>query len=163
MLKTLRSAVSAVGRRLTPFGPRVTLGVRALVRDGDRVLLVRHTYVEGWHFPGGAVDPGESAEEAAVRELQEEAGVTVEGGLTLFGAYFHLSPAKSDHILFYVADRWAMPKGYPKPNLEIAETGLFPIDDLPKGTTRGTRLRLLEVMGAPRSVLWYPPKPGDGR
>jgi hypothetical protein len=34
-----------------------TLGVRAVVRDGDGAfLLVRHTYVPGWTFPGGGVD-----------------------------------------------------------------------------------------------------------
>ena len=32
----------------------LSVGVRALVEDGDgSILLVRHTYVGGWHFPGG--------------------------------------------------------------------------------------------------------------
>ena len=53
----------------------LTIGVRIVVRDGDeRVLLVRHTYAPGWHFPGGAVDRRETAVDAAVRELREETG-----------------------------------------------------------------------------------------
>ena len=55
----------------------------ALVRDG-RVLAARRTEpprLAGlWEFPGGKVDPGETDEQALVRELQEELDVTVEVG-----------------------------------------------------------------------------------
>lgn len=45
--------------------------------DGARVLLVRERSDGRWTLPGGWVDVGESAAEAAVRETREEAGCTV--------------------------------------------------------------------------------------
>ena len=50
----------------------MTLGVRTMLIDGDKVLLIRHTYVPGWHFPGGGVERGETAEASAAREVMEE-------------------------------------------------------------------------------------------
>ena len=51
----------------------------AAVRDiSGRLLLVRRCDTGDWELPGGHVDPGESASDAAVRETAEESGMTVE-------------------------------------------------------------------------------------
>ena len=64
----------------------VTLGVRAIVLDGDSVLLVRHTYRPGWFLPGGGVERGASAAAAVLRALPEEGGpVVVSSQLTGLG------------------------------------------------------------------------------
>ncbi|KWW97984.1 NUDIX hydrolase [Carbonactinospora thermoautotrophica] len=58
----------------------------AIVVDDGRVLMVRRRVKEGslsWQFPAGEVEAGESAEQAAVRETQEEVGVTVKASKVL--------------------------------------------------------------------------------
>jgi 8-oxo-dGTP diphosphatase len=58
---------------------RAAIAAAIIVIDG-RLLLVRRAVEEGalvWQFPAGKVEPGESAEDAAVREAREETGLTV--------------------------------------------------------------------------------------
>ena len=57
------------------------VGVGGAVVEGDRVLLVRRATDHGrgtWQIPGGFCEPDETLPEAAVREVQEEAGLTTE-------------------------------------------------------------------------------------
>jgi 8-oxo-dGTP diphosphatase len=51
--------------------------VGVAIQRGGRVLAARRV-ADGWEFPGGKVEPGESAEQAAVREIAEELGCVVE-------------------------------------------------------------------------------------
>lgn len=133
--------------RLTRAGRwPLTIGVRIIVRDGENVLLVRHTYAPGWHFPGGAIDRRETAADAAVRELREEALIEAVTPPRLVGVYLSTVQKKSDHIVLYEAGEWRRIEGKTRP-LEIAEAAFFPVRDLPKGTTGGTRRRLAEAMG----------------
>ncbi len=70
---------------------RLTVGARVMLVDGDKVLLIRHTYIPGWQFPGGGVDPGETIEAAARREALEETGYRVTGEMELFGVFHNAS------------------------------------------------------------------------
>lgn len=130
--------------------PPVTLGVRCLVTDGaGRLLLLRHTYTKGWHFPGGAVDPGESARTAAVREVREETGVRLEAPPRFFGFYWNRSLAGRDHVAFYVATDVGGPDA---PDLssqafEVAEAAWFAADALPADVSDTVRRRLAEWRG----------------
>jgi 8-oxo-dGTP pyrophosphatase MutT (NUDIX family) len=59
-------------------------GVKCVLTDGDRVLLVRHTYGgRSWDFPGGAIKRREQPVEAAHREMHEELGVCIRTWLHL--------------------------------------------------------------------------------
>ena len=120
-----------------------TLGVRAIVLDGERVLLVRHTYVPGWFLPGGAVDRGESAEAAAIRELREEAAIVCHERPVLHGFFRNLAHSRRDHVACYVVRHFShAPR---KPDWEIAEAAFFPVAALPDGTSRATHARLAEL------------------
>ena len=154
-MKAGRATVEGTRRLFNGGGlPPVTLGVRTAVFDGPKILLVRHTYMGGWHMPGGAVDRGESAAQAAVRELMEETWVEAHGEPRLIGFYFNLMKNKSDHIALYVCDQWTNPKGLATPNMEIAECGFFDLDALPDGTTKATKRRLDEIARSTTSHKW---------
>ncbi|MEU0818905.1 NUDIX hydrolase [Streptomyces mirabilis] len=61
-----------------------------IVQDG-KVLMVRRAVKEGklsWQFPAGAIEPGEGAEDAAVRETLEETALTVKA-VRLLGERIH--------------------------------------------------------------------------
>ena len=124
----------------------MTLGVRAIVTDdAGAVLLVRHTYANGWHLPGGGVERGENAVDALVRELEEEGGVTPTAPPILLGCYSNHRSFPNDHILVYRIGAWR--SCAPRIDNEIAERDCFALDALPTDTTRGTRRRLAEVFG----------------
>lgn len=131
-----------------------TLGVRAMTFDEGRVLLVRHTYVSGWHLPGGGVHAGETAEAASRRELFEETGYEAVEPARFLGLFFNPAMAGRDHVALYHVPACVMRRTF-RPNREIAEIGLFAVDDLPEGTTGATRRRLAELLdGLPPTEQW---------
>ena len=61
---------------------QVVVGV-AVVRAGEVLAALRSGPDGGWEFPGGKVEPGETEEAAAVRELREELALEVKVGAAL--------------------------------------------------------------------------------
>jgi ADP-ribose pyrophosphatase YjhB (NUDIX family) len=133
----------------------MTLGVRAIVvNDQGAIFLVRHTYVPGWHLPGGGVEWGQTAEEALTAELLEEGHLELLAPPVLLGVYAQRSVSRRDHVLLYLATRIRQTRSR-LPDREIAESGFFALDALPADTTRATRHRLAEWQGdEPRSPVW---------
>jgi 8-oxo-dGTP pyrophosphatase MutT (NUDIX family) len=133
----------------------LTLGAQGCVIDSSqRILLVRHTYRPGWHFPGGGVEKGESVFEALTRELQEEAGVHLSGEPELYGLYSNSSYFPGDHIALFLIRDWHQPS-VPRPSREIAEQRFVSGDELPSEINRPTRDRILEILQKkPRSQTW---------
>ncbi len=137
------------------FARGLTLGVRGFVVDGEgRVFLVKHSYVEGWHLPGGGVESGESLIEALKRELLEEGNIEITSAPELHGMFFNPRDSERDHVaVFVVRDfRQASP---PLPNYEIVAHGFFHLDALPPDTTKATRTRIAEILrGAAVAQRW---------
>lgn len=81
---------------------RFLIVVKAIVCNKDKVLLVKRANTESigpgtWELPGGKVDFGEELEDALVRELKEEIGISVSIGELLYTSTLILSD--SVHIL----------------------------------------------------------------
>ncbi len=137
------------------FARGMTLGVRGLVVDSaGRILLVQHSYVRGWHLPGGGVERGETMLQALARELAEEGNVRLGSAPRLHGIFFNRYVSKRDHIAVYVVQDFEQDGPF-KANREITVASFFALDALPNDTTAATRARIAEVMGgAPVSEHW---------
>jgi ADP-ribose pyrophosphatase YjhB (NUDIX family) len=158
-IERLRDAVGPRLQRLLHLYWRVarglTLGVKGLVISpaGD-VLLVKHSYVAGWHLPGGGVEPGETLVDALARELAEEGNVTLLAEPQLYGIYLNDSTSQRDHVALFVVRAYRQ-DGAPQRTREIIDHGFFSPGALPADTATGTRRRIAEVIGgAPTNSRW---------
>lgn len=142
--------LSLAGRALlTP----TVFGVNAIAQDRQgRVILVRHGYMPGLHFPGGGVDSGEPPVDAILRELREEIGLTQSAPPEFMGLYTRRFGFVTNIVaLYHVREvKFAF-----KPGWEIREVVRADPHDPPPDTRPGTRRRLAEYTGsAPVSPYW---------
>jgi ADP-ribose pyrophosphatase YjhB (NUDIX family) len=157
--ETFRHSLEPLMRRVFHFYWRfargLTLGVRAVVIDGTgRVFLVKHSYVAGWHLPGGGVEVDETLMTALTRELREEGNIELSEQPDFFAVYFNRRASRRDHVALYVVRAFHQ-SAPPQPNHEIIAHGFFAIDALPEETTRATRARIAEVVdGRTVAELW---------
>jgi ADP-ribose pyrophosphatase YjhB (NUDIX family) len=118
------------------YPDRPWIGIGCLAFRGEDVLLVRRgrpPLMGEWSVPGGAQHLGETAEEAARRELREETGVEV-GSLSLAVAVDIIQRDESGAIRFHYtildfAGRWR--SGEPVAGDDVTEARFFAPGELP--------------------------------
>jgi 8-oxo-dGTP diphosphatase len=97
--------------------------------NGRIVLIKRKNPPPGWALPGGFIDYGESAEDAARREAREETGLEI-AGLTQFHCYSDPKRDPRHHTISVVFV--AQATGQPVASDDAAELALFEPDTLPE-------------------------------
>ena len=137
-----------LGHRIYCFSFRpVLMGIRVMMIQDGKVLLVRQTYLPGWFMPGGGLKRGETLEQAARREAREETGAEL-GQLTLMGAYTNFDGFKTDHNMVFISHDFTVDG---KHDGEIAEARFFALDKLPDELWPGHRRRLEEYRSGVKS------------
>jgi 8-oxo-dGTP pyrophosphatase MutT (NUDIX family) len=121
-----------------------TLGAHALALTPERkIVLVKLRYATGWRIPGGGRGSDESAEDAALRELGEEIGMTAHGRARLACELEEAVDFKRDlSALLIVEDVRYSP---PKWSWEVEQVGEFALDALPADSAEPT-LRWVETL-----------------
>ena len=108
-----------------PMTPVPAVGVVCL--RGDEVLLIRRgtpPRLGEWSLPGGRIEPGERAADAALRELREETGIEAEltGLIDVVDGFF---PPDRHYVLIDYAARWT--SGEPVAGDDAAEAAFHPV------------------------------------
>lgn len=130
----------------------LTIGVRVLiVNENSEVLLVKHSYMNGWHLPGGGVDQGETIFDAAVREVFEETSLVLEGELTTLGILHNESVSIRDHVVLLATK---ISRSSPKPSsVEISDVCFFSANNLPEDICPDTAYYIGQFMDENESTV----------
>jgi 8-oxo-dGTP pyrophosphatase MutT (NUDIX family) len=137
-------------------------GVRCVVRRGDAILLVRHSYGDRrWMLPGGRMRHGEAPVATARREMRQELGIdagrwTVIGCLGARAGYRRRSRTEGfrRHSTYYVATELSTIAVNPRA-AEIAEARWFPCGTLPDDRS--------EALDAAAALGWLHARAGVDR
>ena len=126
------------------FRPK-TFGVKCVVEHDGKWLMIRNTYGhQSWTLPGGGVKRGESAADAAIREVAEEVGIHLRDVESL-GSYFSTRHYSKDTVHCFRAN--VSSAEHVIDGREIAEAAWFGPDAIPasRGAAVDEVLRLLGV------------------
>ena len=129
--------------------PAVRQVVAALIRKDGKLLICQRTKHQPmalkWEFPGGKIEPGESALDALVRELDEELGIQAEIGPEVACIRHQYRRGNSVELHFFLVEQyqgelenrifrdiqWASPKELPA--YDFLEADLTLVRDLAVG------------------------------
>lgn len=136
----------AVQKRLWRLLRPQTRGVKVMLfNDAGQLLLIRNSYGNRgvWLLPGGGIRPWETAERAAVREIQEELGCEITD-VRPGGEFASSAEGKRDTVHLFAARCIGDPRA---DALEVAEARFFAPDALPAEVSPATQRRIDERLG----------------
>jgi ADP-ribose pyrophosphatase YjhB (NUDIX family) len=125
------------------FRPQ-TFGVKLLLINDGKFLLVEQSYTKGYHLPGGGVKSGEMFEQALKREILEELGLDI-NDLQLFGVYQSTKQGKIDTVITFMSTE-PVDLNKAKLSSEINRADFFSLDNLPTNISPGSRKRIQEYL-----------------
>jgi 8-oxo-dGTP diphosphatase len=138
-----------------PVEPRFAtiVSAAALLIDREaRVLLAQQNYGNRrWALPGGLVEPGESPDEAAVREAHEETGLVVE--LEHLIALYYVRGVEPPRLGFVFAAQITGGSLELPSSGELADLGWFPVTNLPENLSRFVPLALRHATAGARGAF----------
>ncbi|WP_416959413.1 NUDIX hydrolase [Streptomyces sp. Agncl-13] len=124
-------------RALVGTRPLILPGAAVIVLDShNHVLLLQRADTGGWGLPGGFMEPGESLEETARREVMEEVGLELDG-LTLMSVFSgpdqYFRYPNGDEVFNVTTVYTANPRGlnFDLDPREVAAVQFFQIDGIP--------------------------------
>ena len=128
-------------------------GASAVIfNESEEVLLERRADMGRWGLPGGAVDIGESVEQATIREVFEETGLRVRVK-RLIGVYsdpanYAIARYPDGNIIQYVSTIFECERlsGQIRKSAESTDIRYFPVDALPEDTLPGHRMRIQDAL-----------------
>jgi 8-oxo-dGTP pyrophosphatase MutT (NUDIX family) len=122
-------------RQQIGHAPIILVGAAVLLLRDEHLLLLHRSDNGYWGIPGGALEPGETLEEAVVRETREETGLSIDR-LNMFGVFFgpelYYRYLNGDEVynvsVVYRPDTW---EGEIRLNKEHDQFFFFDLDQLP--------------------------------
>jgi mutator protein MutT len=126
--------------------------VSMLVRRGDEYLFIKQhktggAYPDSLHIPGGGLEPGESPEQGARREVLEEVGIEVEN-VSPVDFDWDLLPYKGEETqLIFLRFTGDYASGDPRPMTDAKELVWLTEDEIGAADHNPPSLRLLSKLG----------------
>jgi 8-oxo-dGTP diphosphatase len=93
---------------------------------GLEVVVIHRPRYDDWSFPKGKVEPGESDEDAAIREVEEETTIRARRGAELPSAFYHDSKGRSKIVRYWTMEPVS---GEPTPCTEADEVRWMPVGE----------------------------------